>query len=70
MDAGRPTSGPVALVAAGVVLGLGVGWFALSHWVMDTAVADALGEAVGVVLALSIVASAVGAMVSSRRGCG
>jgi len=53
-------------IAAVVIAGLGVGWFILSHVVMGTAIPDALGEAVGVVLALFVVASAVGAVLSGR----
>jgi hypothetical protein len=55
------------LVVGGVVLVLiGFGWFALSHLVMGTASADAVGEAVGVILAVMVLASAVGAFVSGR----
>ena len=53
-------------IAALVIAGLGVGWFALSHVVMGTAVSDAVGEAIGVVLALFVVASVVGAVLSGR----
>ncbi len=49
-----------------VIAALGAGWFALSHLVMDTSVPDAIGESLGVVLALLIVASVIGAVLSGR----
>jgi hypothetical protein len=54
------------VVGAVVLLLFGVGWFALSYLVMDTAAGDAAGEALGVMLALAVVASIVGAFASSR----
>jgi hypothetical protein len=54
------------VVGGGTILALGAGWFVLSHVVMGTAVADALGEALGVVLALAVVASIAGAFLSGR----
>jgi hypothetical protein len=54
------------VVGAVVLLALGAGWFALSHVVMGTAASDAVGEALGVMLALAVVASIVGAVASSR----
>lgn len=57
------------LVVGGSVVGLlGIGWFALSHLVMGTATGDAVVEALGVMLALLVVASVVGAIRASRRG--
>lgn len=64
---GRPQPRGAYVAAVGVLIAaIGVGWFALSHFVMDTAVADALGEAAGVVLGFLVVASVVGALTSSR----
>jgi ABC-type bacteriocin/lantibiotic exporter with double-glycine peptidase domain len=56
------------VVTGGLIIGLlGVGWFALSHFVMDTAVPDAIGESLGVAFALLVVVSIIGA-VSSGGG--
>ena len=56
-----------SLVVGGVVIGLlGAGWFVLSHFVMDTAAPDAVGEALGVMLGVLVLASVVGAFASSR----
>jgi hypothetical protein len=56
------------LVIGSVIIGLlGVGWFVMSHLVMGTTVPDAFGEALGVVLAVSVVASIAGAVISSAR---
>jgi hypothetical protein len=63
-DQPQPTR--TLVVGGGIITLLGVGWFVLSHVVMDTAVPDALGEALGVVLALSVVASIAGAVLSGR----
>ncbi len=61
-DPGRRT-----LVGGGAVLaGLGIGWFFLSHLVMGTETGDAVGESLGVVLALLVVASIAGAIISGR----
>ena len=60
----RASSAPV--VGAVLIALLGGGWFTLSRVVMDTAVSDAIAEAVGVVLALLVVASIIGAVASSR----
>jgi hypothetical protein len=46
---------------------LTIGWFLLSHLVMQTSTPDAAGEAVGVALALLVVASIVGAIVQARN---
>jgi hypothetical protein len=62
-DAGTRT-----LVLGGSVMAvLGAGWFVLSHVVMGTATGDALVEALGVVLALLVLASVVGAVRASRH---
>jgi hypothetical protein len=56
------------LVVGGSALAvLGVGWFMLSHVVMGTAGGDALVEALGVVLAVLVLASVVGAVRESRH---
>lgn len=73
-SAGRPadpsSSTPVRPVVVGItVLALvGLGWFLLSWQVMHTAAGDAGGEAFGVVFALLIIVSVVGAIRSARRG--
>lgn len=64
--AARQPENRTAAIGASVIGLLGIGWFALSHFVMKTATADALGEALGVVLALLVVASIIGAVVSTR----
>jgi hypothetical protein len=46
---------------------LGLGWFLLSHVVMGTAGVDALIEALGVVLAVLVLTSLVGALRASGR---
>jgi hypothetical protein len=56
------------IVGAVIVGALGIGWFALSHLVMGTKTGDAIVEAVGVVLALLVVASVIGAVRANRRG--
>ena len=54
------------LVIGGSALALlAAGWFVLSHVVMGTATADALVEALGVVLAVLVLTSVVGAVRSS-----
>jgi hypothetical protein len=63
-DSGRRT-----LAIGGSIIGLiGIGWFVLSHVIMRTNSSDAVVEALGVMLALTIVASVIGAVVSSVRG--
>ncbi len=57
-------------VGGSVVAVLGAGWFVLSHFVMGTTSADAVGEALGVMLALLVVASIFGAVVSGRGNHG
>jgi hypothetical protein len=56
----------VAVLGGSVIAALGVGWFVMSHFVMKTATSDALGEAVGVIFALLVVASVIGAVASAR----
>jgi hypothetical protein len=64
-------SGAATLVVGGVVVALlGAGWFILSHVVMHTPTPDAAAEALGVILGLLIVASVLGAVVSSRGRSG
>jgi hypothetical protein len=72
---GTDESGTRTLVIGGsVVAVLGFGWFALSHYVLGTALGDAVVESLGVVLALLVVASVIGAvrgaMRERRRGGG
>jgi hypothetical protein len=55
-----------AAIGASVIGVLGFGWFALSHFIMKTATTDAVGEAVGVMLSLLVVASIIGAVRSAR----
>jgi hypothetical protein len=50
---------------AAIVL-LGAGWFLLAHYVMGETVRDATGESLGVMLALLLVASVIGAVRSGR----
>jgi len=64
--ADQPQSTRTLVVGGGIIGLLGAGWFVLSHLVMDTDISDALGEALGVVLALGVVASIVGAVLSGR----
>jgi len=61
----------VGPVIGGVLLfALGVGWFALSHVVMGNPAPDAVVEALGVVLAVLIVVSIVGAVLRSKGSHG
>ncbi|MBX6750916.1 MAG: hypothetical protein IRY85_14795 [Micromonosporaceae bacterium] len=56
------------LIVGGCVLAvLGVGWFVLSHVVMKTSAVDAVVEALGVMLALLVVASVVGSVTRAHR---
>jgi hypothetical protein len=64
--ADQPQSSRTLFVGGGIITLLGAGWFVLSHVVMDTDIPDALGEALGVVLALGVVASIAGAVLSGR----
>jgi len=52
---------------AATVAALAVGWFLLSHFVMHTDSADAVGEALGAALGLLVAVSVVGAIVTARR---
>jgi hypothetical protein len=79
MGADRPDPGPgpgnksgaaTLVVGGSVVALLGAGWFVLSHVVMHTPTPDAAAEAVGVILALLILASLLGAVVSGREKSG
>jgi hypothetical protein len=65
MTAGQPGN-RTATIGATVIGALGAGWFILSHFVMKTATTDAVGEALGVMLALLVVASLIGAVLSTR----
>ena len=58
--ADQPQATRTLVVGGGVIGLLGAGWFVLSHVVMDTDIAAALGEALGVMLALAVVASIAG----------
>ena len=64
--ADQPQSTRTLVVGGGIIVLLGAGWFVLSHVVMDTDIPDALGESLGVVLALGVVASIAGAVLSGR----
>jgi hypothetical protein len=66
IDAGAPRSNRAVLLGGVVIAALGLGWFVLSHGVMHTSIGDAAGEALGVMLALLVVASVVGAVRSGR----
>lgn len=67
-SAGPERSSLMVRLGAVVVVALGGGWFALSHYVLRTPTVDALGETLGVVLGLLVVASVIGAVWSARRG--
>jgi hypothetical protein len=57
------------LVIGGTVVALlGIGWFVLSHVVMGTPTVDAVVEALGVMLALLVVASIIGSVIRALRG--
>lgn len=58
------------ITGGGVIAALGAGWFSLSHFVMHSTSSDALGESLGVVLALLVVASIAGAVASGRGNPG
>ena len=64
--ADQPQSNRTLVVGGAIIALLGAGWFVLSHVVMDTDIPDALGESLGVVLALGVVASIFGAVLSGR----
>lgn len=66
MIAEQRRSRPGVLVVGAVTLAiLGAGWFVLSHFVMDTAAPDAIGESLGVMLGLLVLTSVIGAIASS-----
>jgi len=52
---------------AATVAALAVGWFLLSHFVMHTDAEDAVGEALGAALGLLVALSIVGAILTARR---
>jgi hypothetical protein len=58
------------VIGGGLVVAAGIGWFALSHLVMNTPISDSIGESLGVVLGLLVVASVIGAVWSSRGNPG
>jgi FtsH-binding integral membrane protein len=58
-DRSRPGAGALVLTLAGL---LGSGWFVLSWKVAHNTVRDAIGEALGVALAMLIVFSVIGAI--------
>jgi hypothetical protein len=63
----EPPEGTRTIVTGGAIIAaLGAGWFGLSHFVFETSTPDALGEALGVAFGLLVLASFVGAVVSSR----
>lgn len=68
MSSGRVNRVIVAGIT--VLLALGAGWFALSWQVMNNGAADAAGEALGVMFALLIVVSVVGAVRGRGGGDG
>lgn len=63
-------AGAGAVVVGSVIALLAVGWFMLSHFVMDTEVGDAIQEAVGVAFGLLVLVSIIGAVRSTRGNPG
>lgn len=64
------TTGPAGgVIVAGltILLVVGAGWFALSWQIMNNTPTDAVGEALGVMFALLIVFSVIGAIRSRGR---
>lgn len=60
--------GTRTLVLGGTIVALlGIGWFVLSHMVMGTPTVDAVVEALGVMLALLVVASIIGSVGGAMR---
>jgi len=55
------------VIGGSVVALLGIGWFVLSHMVMGTPTVDAVVEALGVMLALLVVASVIGSVGGALR---
>ena len=70
MSARPPHSTRVLVIGAAIIAALGAGWYLLSRFVMESSAGDALGEAVGVMLALLVVASIAGAIASGRGNPG
>jgi predicted lipid-binding transport protein (Tim44 family) len=66
-DEARDSETRVLVLGGGVIAVLGIGWFVLSHVVMKTPVVDAIVEALGVMLALLVVASVIGSVVRAHR---
>jgi hypothetical protein len=61
-------TGTRTLALGGAVIGaIGIGWFVLSHVILRTGASDAAVEALGVMLALTVVGSVIGAVVGSHR---
>jgi hypothetical protein len=56
------------VIGGSIVALLGIGWFVLSHVVMGTPTVDAVVEALGVMLALLVVASIIGSVIRGLRG--
>jgi hypothetical protein len=54
------------VVGGGLVTLLALGWFLMSHFVMNTTTVDAINEALGVAFGLLVFASIIGAFVSRR----
>ena len=68
MTMGPAQTGTRTLVLGGSVVALlGIGWFVLSNVVMGTPPVDAVVEALGVVLALLVVASIIGSVTGALR---
>lgn len=66
----QPRIGPGVVVGGLLIVAAGVGWFVLSRLVMGETTGDAIGEGLGVMLALLVVASVVGAIRSGRGSPG
>jgi uncharacterized membrane protein YccC len=66
MDTGDNRRDWRVTAGAAAVVGLAVGWFLLSHFVMGTDAPDAFGEALGAALGLLVAISVVGAILSAR----
>jgi hypothetical protein len=66
-DGTEDTETRVLVLGGCILAALGVGWFVLSHVVMQTPAVDAVVEALGVRLALLVVASVVGSVARARR---
>jgi hypothetical protein len=67
---GTGSTGPswvVFALAASVLIAVAVGWYFLSVVVVDSSPRTAAGEAIGVILALLLVVSVIGAVRGSRQ---